>query len=409
MAGKIKQIFQDHFPEFIRLYGDKTRKVVIEDVNRMIDCGDFSKGYKEYGCVSCDEVKKVAFRCKSRFCTTCGKKYVDDRADNMTEKLIKVTHRHMVFTIPEELRIYFRKDRKLLSLLPQLSYEVIRSYFYKRSKRESFIPGVVAIIHTFGRDLKWNPHVHLLVTEGGMGKITDWKKIDYFNYERFRKSWQKILLDALKNNIKKEKRKFRNLVNYLYSAYPDGFYVYGNSKVRNEKAATNYVGRYTGRPAIADSRIISYDGENVTFYYDDHKTKERVEVTLSAIDFIKKVIIHIADRQFKMIRYYGIYANKIKRKCKVVKMVHEKIIEMKKKYKSWRKRIQLSFGHDPLSCLKCGKEMVLTDIVYPKIGSIMRLIEKRIKDKIDNEIYELEENYEIIKKITGGELEPLYI
>ena len=58
----------------------------------------------------CDEVKKVAFRCKSRFCTTCGKKYVkDDRSESMSAKLIKVTHRHMVFTIPEELRVYFQK------------------------------------------------------------------------------------------------------------------------------------------------------------------------------------------------------------------------------------------------------------------------------------------------------------
>ena len=64
------------------------------------------------------------------------------------------------------------------------------------------------------------------------------------------------------------------------------------------------MGRYTGRPAIADFLIVSYDGKNIAFYYDDHKTKKRIEETLSAIDFIKKVIIHIADRQFKMIRYY---------------------------------------------------------------------------------------------------------
>lgn len=229
------------------------------------------------------------------------------------------------------------------------------------------------------------------------------------NYVRFRKSWRKLLLDALKKKIKKGKRKFQNIVNYLYSAYPDGFYVYGNTKVRNEKAATAYVGRYTVRPAIADSRILSYDGENVTFYYDDHKTKERIEVTISAIEFIKKVIIHIANRQFKMIRYYGIYANRVKRKCKVVKMVNEKIIELKKKYKSWRKRIQLSFGHDPLECAKCGETMILTDIYYPKIGSVIRRAEQRAKEKIDIKIYELEENYEIIKKLTSGEIEPLYI
>lgn len=407
MAKKIKQIFTDHFQTFLEQYESKTRQVVIEDVQRMIDCGDLSKGYREYSCDTCNEVKKVAFRCKSRFCTTCGKKYVDDRSENMSAKLIKVTHRHMVFTIPEELRVYFQQDRKRLNLLPQKSYEVIKAFFHKRSKRECFTPGVVSIIHTFGRDLKWNPHVHLLVTEGGMGKITDWKKIDYFNYERLRKSWQKLILEALKKSIKKEKRKFSNLINKLYSVYPDGFYVYGDRKVKNEKAATKYVGRYTGRPAIADSRIISYDGENVTFYYDDHKTKERVEVTLSAIEFIKKVIIHIADRQFKMIRYYGIYANKRTKHCKVVKMVHEKVREIRNKYKSWRKRIHLSFGHDPLLCPKCEKEMALSDIVYPRIGSILDLIHKREYDKMEKEIFELQEEHDIIKTKLGHE--PLYV
>ena len=93
----------------------------------------------------------------------CLVAFKDDRSESMSAKLIKVTHRHMVFTIPEELRVYFQKNRKLLNLLTQVAYKVLKSYFYKRSKRECFIPGVVGIIHTFGRYLKWNPHVHILV------------------------------------------------------------------------------------------------------------------------------------------------------------------------------------------------------------------------------------------------------
>jgi len=217
----------------------------------------------------------------------------------------------------------------------------------------------------------------------------------------------KTNIRSSKKEYKKEKRKFSNLINRLYAVYPDGFYVYGDSKVKNEKAATKYVGRYTGRPAIADSRILSYDGENVTFYYDDNKTKERVEVTLSAIEFIKKVIIHIADRQFKMIRYYGIYANKRSKHCKVVKMVNEKVKEIHKKYKSWRKRIHLSFGHDPLLCPKCKKEMTLSDIVYPGIGSILDLIHKREYDKMEQEMFELQEEHNIIKRKLGHD--PLYV
>lgn len=107
-----------------------------------------------------------------------------------------------------------------------------------------------------------------------------------------------------------------------------------------------YVGRYKGRPAIANFRIIKYDGKTVTYYCDNKETGKREEITVSVFEFMKKVIIHIADHGFKMIRYYGIYAQKRKEKCKVIKVVHEKIKEIQKKYKHDAKRLQLSFGDD---------------------------------------------------------------
>jgi len=407
MAGKIREIFADHWDEFMDLYGYRVRKVVTQDVDRMLNCGDYSNGYAEYSCSSCGEKKKVAFRCKSRFCTSCGKIYVDERAENMSKKLIRVGHRHMVFTIPEELRVYFQKDRKRLSILPKMAYEVIREWFYKRSKRENYTPGVVAIIHTFGRDLKWNPHVHLLVTEGAQGRITEWKKATYFSYERLRKSWQKVLLDEMGEQV--GRRKFKPLKDKLYQEYKEGFYVYGAGKVKNAKAATHYVGRYTGRPAIADSRIVKYDGEKVSIFYKDHTSGERIEEELDALEFIKKVIIHIPERQFKMIRYYGIYANSIKKKSKVIKMVHEKIFEISKKYKTWRKRIQLSFGHDPLECKKCGEIMVLSDIVYPRHGSVLEMIREREMGRVDDEIEAIKSQHKSIKALFQRKYEPLYV
>ena len=407
MTNKIKQIFSENWNDFLKLPGVSVRSVVKEDVKRMIGCGDLEKGHRVYECPSCNETKKVAFRCKSRFCTSCGKKYVDDRADAMSKKLIKVNHRHMVFTIPEELRIYFRRERSLLGLLPKLAYEVIRFYMLGHNKKEAYTPGVVTVIHTFGGDLKWNPHVHLLVTEGGVGNSVDWKPVKYFHYEMLRKSWQKVLLNGLAKHIKKKKREFRNLKNKLYAIYTKGFYVYGERRVKNSKSAIKYVGRYTGRPAIADSRIIDYDGETVSYKYTDKETKKQIIIKESVYEFIKKVIIHIAERGFKMIRYYGIYANKRKEKCKVVKMLDEKLLELKKQYKSWRKRIHLSFGHDPLLCPKCKVEMILVDIVYPVIGSVYDLIRKRDYAKIEQEIFELYEDHERLKEKIG--YEPMYV
>ena len=384
----IKEIFSDHWCAFEKQFKDRIRTVVLEDVSRMLDCGDITKGHLLYECSSCGETKKVGFTCKSRFCSSCGKIYVDARSENMAKKMIRVKHRHMVFTIAEELRIFFKRERNLLSLLPQVAYSVLKRIFKKVSKKEEYTPGVATVIHTFGGDLKWNPHVHVIVSEGGMGKLTEWKNINYFNYKSLRRSWQKGLLDALLENVTKKKRELKNIINRLYSEKKEGFYVFADRVIKNSKGAIKYVGRYTGRSAIANSRIVDYDGEKVTYYYNEKETGNRVELTVSVFEFIKRVIAHIPDRGFQMIRYYGIYANKRKDKPRIIKMLSGKLIEFANKHKSWRKRIQMSFGHDPLSCPKCETEMEMIDIVYPKIGSVLSLIQEREYAKIEREIYE---------------------
>ncbi|WP_050816242.1 transposase zinc-binding domain-containing protein [Clostridium sp. DL-VIII] len=100
-------------------------------------CKDISNGYIELKCKECGEIKKVGFTCKSRFCTSCGKVYVDNWVNGMLGKLINVKHRHMVFTIPEELRNYFGRERDRLKLLPQCAAKAVTSWMYKQNKKKN--------------------------------------------------------------------------------------------------------------------------------------------------------------------------------------------------------------------------------------------------------------------------------
>lgn len=404
--GIIKKIFEDHWDNFLALYGPRIRETVKKEVEKMLGCGSFENGYAEYKCSTCGEKKKVPFRCKSRFCTTCGKVYIDDRAENMSEKLVKSKHRHMVFTIPKELRDYFRKDRNLLTILPQCAAEVIKSWWLEQNKGEKYTPGIMAVIHTFGRDLKWNPHVHLLVTEGASGENTVWKISRYIPYNMLRKRWQKLLLDRLEKQV--GKKEIRKIKNKLYKEKTEGFYAYGKGEVKTEREAIKYVGRYTGRPAIAETRISRYDGEKVTFWYKDHESKKKEEETLDAIEFIKKLIMHIPEEQFKMVRYYGIYAQHTKERPLLIKMVNEKIKEIRRSLRNWRMRIMKTFGYDPLDCEKCGGKMLPYDIYYKNYGSVMEIVRKRIEAEANRAIKEIEEIDETIRDITKGRIEPLY-
>ena len=135
-------------------------------------------------------------------------------------------HRHIVFTIPEKMRILFLKDRTLLKLLSDSAAEAIQSYFHDRSKRQKPTPGIICVIHTFGRDLKWNPHVHALVTEGVLRKDKQWKTVQYFHYEMLRKRWQHVLLKNIKKKYK-DNAEIRGMINSLYKSNLNGFYVNG--------------------------------------------------------------------------------------------------------------------------------------------------------------------------------------
>jgi len=100
----LQTIFADYYEHII--YELHPRRSVVENVARMIDCGDPSKGGAMFGNPLCGDLKFVPFRCKSRFCPSCGNKYNLFRSFHMSSKLISCVHRHCVFTIPEELRIF---------------------------------------------------------------------------------------------------------------------------------------------------------------------------------------------------------------------------------------------------------------------------------------------------------------
>lgn len=405
MKGKIRLILENHWDDFLKIYGKKIRKNVIKEVDKVLRCGDIKNGYIEMKCDKCNTIKKIGFTCKSRFCTSCGKIYVDNWVDNMIGNLFNVRHRHIVFTIPEGLRTFFGKDRGRLKILPRCAAKAVTSWMHSLNKREEFTPGIVTVIHTFGRDLKWNPHVHMMVTEGGKGNITEWRNIRHISYEALRKRWQKILLDEI-SMLCKSSKEARALKNKYYRENINGFYVHAKTEIKSAKIAAKYVGRYVGRPAIAESRILDYDGKYVTYKYTRHEDNKAIIEKAHVYEFIKKIIIHIPEKNFKMIRYFGLYSRRSKGNNNFIKMIDERIIKIRKSIANWEYRILAAFGVDPCDCPNCRSKMRVHDIVYPKYGSIRERLKRKIisdgKDKLEEAI----QLYAISKHILCGRINP---
>ncbi len=215
-TGLIASIFEDYWQAVYKNNKeliDKYRPNVNIEINKIIDCYNKDLGCSAYICPECDELVFIGHTCKSRMCSSCGYKYKNERVESILQSAVRCNHRQIVFTIPKELRKYFFfpfEDRiNLLFKAVNLTIESILNKSYKKDKQGilkeynskiKYTPGFFAFLHTFGRDLKWNPHIHVLIAELKV-KENGYQKWNYFNYDALSKRFQKVLLDLLNKEI----------------------------------------------------------------------------------------------------------------------------------------------------------------------------------------------------------------
>ena len=355
----LQQIFIDYYEEIEYIL--HPRKTEMENIDKMIHCGDPSFGGAMYGCPHCGKLKFVPFRCHSRFCPTCGNKYAMDRTISMSFKLVNVTHRHCVFTIDENLREFFLKDRSLLDCLFHSVNSVITRMFFKMNKSKNFTPGFIMVLHTFGRDLKWNPHIHCLISEGGYSDDGFWRNVKHFDYTFLRNAFRTALLNEMESKIGSS---FKKVKAKCYREHQQGFYVYAKPNLCDPRIVVKYIGRYLGRPVIATSRIDKYDGEMVTFHYNRHEDEQYIEETIPAMEFIQRLIRHIPEKHFKMIRYGGIYARHREIDSKLYRAISKSKHHIYRSFNQWRTAILSSFGYDPLVCPDCQHRMEFLELYF---------------------------------------------
>lgn len=359
----IVDIFRDFWDPFLKDNSHlNIRDDVFDNVNRMLLCRTPELGYSFYDCPNCSNFWIAFNTCKSRFCNSCGVKYAKARSLTVNNVLLNCSHRHITFTIPKSIQHYFRSDRRRLSLLFEAVNETLKYLFKRQGRIKDYQAGYILVLHTFGRALNFNAHIHCLISEGMIDKLGIFKVMKHFNYELLRKSFMKSLLDLLHkelgNGFYQEKCQ-------LYKENDQGFYVHAPNKsddFKDHKKLVDYVLRYTGRPAMAQSRIILTYEDMVEYYYepheDDHLPDEekegRVIVTVHEYEFIKKLIIHIPNREFKTIRYYGLYSSKGRKRRKNFK----RKVSYRNLHKplKWRNLIYKTFKYDILKC-ECGALM----------------------------------------------------
>lgn len=386
MAKLPKQIFVDK-KTFIRIFEDnwseykrvcKCRKVEDGNVKRLLKCGDPENGFIQLRCLSCGETKIIPFSCKSRLCPSCSRIHLQERIIKIKSIMIKgVGHRHVVLTTPKELWNYFRRDRYLLKVMGDAGAELIRDILKFYRKKEGIEPGIILAIQTSGRSLNFNPHLHLLVTEGGLGKDNRWYSLSYIDKYLLGKKWQYFLLTRLREYLPKNER-IKRLIDKLFKE-KRSFITYAKKEKKRKVDIVGYLIKYVVSPPISYRRIIDYKNGEVTFRYQTREGAKNKVRKMNVLGFIYFLVQHIPEANQKMIHYYGLYT---RAKAKRIKRVVEKLIrsfnqegweEEQKRLLSeiisfpttYRERMKMSYNKDPCLCPVCGNEMVIEKIIDP--------------------------------------------
>lgn len=350
----------------------RIRLAILICVIKLLSCKNTVRGYHEYRCSNpaCSHVKHVPHTCKCKACSSCGKKATEIWIKKQTQLLPNTSWQHITFTMPSQLWDFFWYNRWLLNKMGLIAANCVKSI----GKKKKVIPGIFIAIHTFGRDLKRNVHVHLSVTTGGITEdLTQWKNI-FFHQETLMRTWRYQIIQLFRKvqsqlvippGIQKQLHHAFTFNQFLDLLYKKHWIVHCSKPSTDHKQNIHYLGRYVKRPAIAESKLKHYDGHEVTFKYLDHNTKTYRKFTLTVDQFIARFIQHIPDAGFRMIRYYGFLAHRVKGKLlPIVYQLLGQETPLPPAAPTYAELIQINFNFNPLVCLLCGQQMLLTAVRF---------------------------------------------
>ena len=369
----------------------KHLKYIIQSIDKFLACRDMSKGFIKFKCPLCPIIHKLPLTCKSKLCPSCGFKYARIWSQNTMTHILNIEHRHVLFTIPKECRQFFFYDRKLLSKLSAVVNEIFKFCFHNISRkklrknkiskfsRKYFTDsdivhyGLISIIHTFGRDLKWNPHIHAIVSLGGFTKNFDFRKMRHFNVDTIAGQWKYHVLKIIQNgeyHDSKIKKKALDTVAKLYREDKRFFFNVGDGDINSTKGIIRYLGRYLARSPVAEYKITEIDDDNVTFFFNDlANNKKKTYITMPAEKFISQILIHLPPKTFKMVNRYGFYSRHISDELKKAMEPFRKNIAVSK-YSFYQRQMYITFGINPFYCPECKVKMIVWEFyhyLYPPL------------------------------------------
>lgn len=310
-------------------------------------------------CQNCGYERPSFNSCRDRHCPKCQALAQEKWISEQQQRMLDVKHFHVVFTLPAELRplAAFAKDTVYGALFRAASSTLLE--FGER--RLSATIGATLVLHTWTRDLRFHPHVHAIVTGGGLsqdGKRWCSVRRDYlFPVHLMSLVFRGKMIDDLEHAHKEGKfsgfndfddpEGFSRLVKQLWK---QPWAVYAKSTFSKGEYVLKYLGRYTHRVGIANSRLL-----DVTDQYVHFRTKGKETVTVSPVEFLRRFVQHVLPDGFHKIRHYGLNASPDKRELTRT-ILKTPLVALKPQ--SWHERFAKLTGRDVSRCPRCSSVLI---------------------------------------------------
>jgi hypothetical protein len=379
---EVAEIFRQHGPayrESHRLPRNALRVMRAIEVCRTAILG----GHRDQ-CDHCGHLEISYNSCRNRHCPKCQTLRKEKWIEARSEDLLPIEYFHVVFTLPSELNhLALLNQRVLYDLLFRSASETL-TQLAQDQKHLGATVGVIGILHTWGQNLMDHPHLHCIVTGGGLSSDGTWipcRRGFFLPVRVMSALFRGKFLDLLKDYFKKGGLVFPDNLSHLKdpgdfetfrkNLYHKNWVVYCKPPFDGAKGVLQYLGRYTHRIAISNNRILAVRDGNVSFLWRDYADHNRPKtMTLKAGEFIRRFLLHVLPTRYVRIRHFGLLANR-KRKdniaaCRKMLDSGKPVTKENARIETWQEQLLRICGIDVTTCPVCQKgRMCRVELLLP--------------------------------------------
>lgn len=377
MTG-IQDIFELFYEDYCNKYGYNTDTSKV--ARAIMNCKTGALGQNMSACDECGYKDVHNNSCRNRHCPSCQAIPKEIWIDARKSEVVDSPYFHVVFTLPHELNPLMYANQKLLY---SLFYKCVSETISELASDKKYLGaqiGSIQILHTWGQNLSYHPHIHLIVLGGGLTQLNEFRvagKKFFLPVRVMSKLFRGKFLCNLRSLYNKGRLNISESISnlkancnwnlFIDSLFTKGWVPYIKDTFNGASNVIEYLGRYTHRIAISNSRIVDVSETHVTFKYKDYSDNNNIkEMTLEGVEFLRRFLMHVLPKGFVKIRNYGILSNRTKNiKLSLIrKLIGGQTFTSKFKGLKTAEVMMILYGVNLSRCPACNSERYVTKNSY---------------------------------------------